>query len=57
MNRKTIVEKMPSHADCFKSILSATICIRDYKHHDLAADIQNRGVVIDDNLEREEAVK
>lgn len=53
MNRKTIVEKKSSHADCFKSILSATIYIRDYKHHDLAADIRNRGVVIDDNLDPE----
>lgn len=53
MNRETIVEKLPSHADCFKSILSATIYIRDYKHHDLAADIQNRGVVIDDNPDPE----
>ena len=53
MNRETVVEKLPSHADCFKSILSATIYIRDYKHHDLAVDIQNRGVVIDDNPDPE----
>lgn len=53
MKRETIVEKLPLHADCFKSILSATIYIRDYKHHDLAADIQNRGIVIDDNPDPE----
>lgn len=53
MKRETIVDKLPSHAECFKSILSATIYIRDYKHHDLAADIQNRGIVIDDNPDPE----
>ena len=53
MNRETIVEKLPSHADCFKTILSATIYIRDYKHHDLSADILNRGIVIDDNSDPE----
>lgn len=53
MKRETIVEKLSSHADCFKSILSATIYIRDYKYHDIAADIQNRGVVIDDNPDPE----
>lgn len=53
MKRETIVEKLSSHADCFKSILSATIYIRDYKYHDLAADILNRGVVVDDNPDPE----
>lgn len=37
------------HSTCFISILSATIYIRDYKHHDLEINNQNRGVVIDDN--------
>ena len=49
MKRETIVKELPLHSDCFKSILSATIYIRDYKHHDLEAGIQNRGVVIDDS--------
>lgn len=53
MKRETIVEKLPSHADCFKSILSATIYIRDYKHHDLSVAIRNRGIVIDDNPDPE----
>ena len=53
MKRETIVEKLSSHADCFKSILSAIIYIRDYKYHDITADIQNRGVVIDDNPDPE----
>ena len=36
MKRETIIEKLPSHAGCFTSIQSATIYVRDYKHHDLA---------------------
>lgn len=55
MKRETIIEKLPTHADCFKEILSAVIYIRDYKHYDLdlAEDTQNRGVVIDDNPDPE----
>lgn len=50
MKRETITDKLPSHTECFKSILSAKIYIRDYKHYDLvlARNIDNRGVVIDD---------
>lgn len=49
MKRETIIEKLPSHAGCFTSIQSATIYVRDYKNHDLANKIENRGVVIDAN--------
>ena len=51
MKRETIIDKLPSHAECFKTIRSAKIYIRDYKHYDLdlARNNENRGVVIDDN--------
>jgi len=49
MKRSIIIEKLPAHADCFTSIQSATIYVRDYKNHDHANKIENRGVVIDDN--------
>ena len=51
MKRETIIDKLASHTECFKSILSSKIYIRDYKHYDLvlARNNDNRGVVIDDN--------
>ena len=49
MKRETIIEKLPSHADCFTKIISDIIFVRDYKHHDIVGDTQNRGVVVDNN--------
>ena len=53
MKRKTIIEKLPLHSECFNVILSATIYVRDYKHHDLSVNDQNRGIVIDANPDPE----